>query len=153
MSYLILLGISMLPILELRGSLIYAAASAIPFYHALPIAILGNMIPVPFILFLFEKIMNFFSRRRFIGPLLQRFWNKAEEKAKKIGKYELLGVFLFVAIPFPGTGAWTGALVATVLHLDRRRAIAAILAGVFTAGLIVSALCYLLPDVFHTLFY
>ncbi|MBP3686007.1 MAG: small multi-drug export protein [Clostridia bacterium] len=152
LKYLILFGMSMVPILELRGSLIFAAASEIPFYLALPIAVIGNMIPVPFILFLFEWALKFFSRRRWIGPLLQRFWKKAEEKAATLGKYELLGVYLFVAIPIPGTGAWMGSLVATVLKLDRRRAMLAILAGVVTAGLIVSALFYLLPDVFSALF-
>lgn len=152
LKYLILFGMSMVPILELRGSLIFAAASGIPFYLALPIAVIGNMIPVPFILFLFEWALKFFSRRRWIGPLLQRFWKKAEEKAATLGKYELLGVYLFVAIPIPGTGAWMGSLVATVLKLDRRRAMLAILAGVITAGLIVSALFYLLPDVFSALF-
>ena len=152
LKYLILFGMSMVPILELRGSLIFAAASGIPFYFALPIAVIGNMIPVPFILFLFEWALKFFSRRRWIGPLLQRFWKKAEEKAATLGKYELLGVYLFVAIPIPGTGAWMGSLVATVLKLDRRRAMLAILAGVITAGLIVSALFYLLPDVFSALF-
>lgn len=153
LKYLILFGMSMVPILELRGSLIYAAANGIEFLHALPIAILGNMVPVPFILFLFEWALKFFARVRFIGPLLQKFWKKAEAKAAKIGNYELLGVFLFVAIPIPGTGAWMGSLVATVLKLDRRRAMVAILLGVVTAGLIVSALAYLLPDVFHALFY
>lgn len=152
LKYLILFGMSMVPILELRGSLIFAAASGIPFYFALPIAVIGNMIPVPFILFLFEWALKFFSRRRWIGPLLQRFWKKAEEKAATLGTYELLGVYLFVAIPIPGTGAWMGSLVATVLKLDRRRAMLAILAGVITAGLIVSALFYLLPDVFSALF-
>ncbi|MBQ2252442.1 MAG: small multi-drug export protein [Clostridia bacterium] len=152
LKYLILFGMSMFPILELRGSLIFAAASGIPFYFALPLAVIGNMIPVPFILFLFEWALKFFSRRRWIGPLLQRFWKKAEEKAETLGKYELFGVYLFVAIPIPGTGAWMGSLVATVLKLDRRRAMLAILAGVVTAGLIVSALFYLLPDVFSALF-
>lgn len=152
LKYLILFGMSMVPILELRGSLIFAAASRIPFYAALPLAVLGNMLPVPFILFLFEKALQFFSRRRYIGPLLKRFWKKAEEKAATIGKYELLGVFLFVAIPVPGTGAWMGSLVATVLKLKRHKAMLAILAGVVTAGLIVSVLFYLLPDVFALLF-
>ena len=152
LKYLILFGMSMVPILELRGSLIYAAASGIPFLHALPIAVVGNMLPVPFILFLFELALKFFSRRRWIGPVLQKFWKKAEEKAATIGKYELLGVYLFVAIPIPGTGAWMGSLVATVLKLKRHQAMLAILAGVVTAGLIVSALFYLLPDVFTALF-
>ena len=151
LKYFILLGMSMLPVLELRGSLIYAAASGIDFIPALPIAIVGNMLPVPFILFLFEWALKFFSRRRWIGPVLQRFWKKAEEKAATIGKYELFAVFLFVAIPIPGTGAWMGSLIATVLKLKRHQAMLVILAGVVTAGLIVSALFYLLPDVFHAL--
>ena len=151
LNYLILFGMSMLPIVELRGSLIFASAAGIPLVHALPLAILGNMIPVPFILFLFEIILKFFSRRRFIGPLLQRFWKKAEEKGATLGKYELLGVFLFVAVPIPGTGAWMGSLIATVLRLNRWRAMLAVLVGVVTAGIIMSVLAYLLPEVFTAL--
>lgn len=151
LNYLILFGMSMLPIVELRGSLIFASAAGIPLLHAFPLAILGNLIPVPFILFLFEIVLKFFSRRRFIGPLLQRFWKKAEEKGATLGKYELLGVFLFVAIPIPGTGAWMGSLIATVLRLHRGRAMLAVLAGVLTAGVIMSCLAYLLPEVFTAL--
>ena len=138
LKYLILFGMSMVPILELRGSLIFAAASGIPFYLALPIAVIGNMIPVPFILFLFEWALKFFSRRRWIGPILQRFWARAEAKAEKIGKAEFWGVFLFVAIPLPGTGAWTGALVAALLDIRMRRALPPILLGVLIAAVIVS---------------
>ncbi len=151
-DYLVLFGMSLLPIVELRGALIYAAAVGIDPMVALPIAVLGNMIPVPFILFLFEKIMEFFSERRFIGPLLRRFWRRAEAKAATIGKYELFGLFCFVAIPIPGTGAWMGTLIATVLKLDRKKAILAILAGVVTAGGIITLLFYFLPEVFTALF-
>ena len=153
--YLAVFFLSMVPVLELRGALILAATDRffIPFELALPIAVIGNLIPVPFILFLFEKLLRFFSRRRWIGPILQRFWARAEAKAEKIGKAEFWGVFLFVAIPLPGTGAWTGALVASVLKMKRVKALLAISIGVVCAGLIVGALAYLLPDVFHVLFY
>ena len=149
--YVIMFLMSMVPIVELRGALVYAAGFDMPIVASYIICVIGNMLPVPFILFLFEWALKFFSRRRWIGPVLQRFWKKEEEKAATIGKYELFAVFLFVAIPIPGTGAWMGSLIATVLKLKRHQAMLVILAGVVTAGLIVSALFYLLPDVFHAL--
>lgn len=152
MKYLIVFGVSMLPILELRGSLIYAAVEGIELWQAFPIAIVGNLIPVPFILFLFRWALGFFSRVKFIGAVLQRFWDKAQEKAKKIEKSALVGVFLFVAVPIPGTGAWMGSLIATVLGLDRKKAMLVVLAGVLCAGAIMSLICYLLPDLFHSFF-
>ncbi len=152
-KYWFLFLMSMLPISELRGSLILAAAQDVPLYLAYPLCVLGNLLPVPFILYLFEWALNFFSRRRFIGPLLQTFWARAERKAETIGKYKLLGVYLFVAIPLPLTGAWTGSLVAMVLKVKRHQALMAIFAGILTAGAIMSILFYLLPDVFNALFH
>jgi len=141
----------MLPIVELRGSIVYASANDINYIIALIIAVLGNMLPVPFILLLFNFMYNLLCNIRFIGPILKKVSIRAEEKSKKIGKYEFIGLYLFVAIPLPGTGAWTGALVATVLKLDFFKSLFSILLGVITSGFIMGILAYLLPDVFNFL--
>ncbi len=142
----------MLPIVELRGSIIYARAAGVDFLPALIVAVIGNMIPVPLILLLFRTMLKWFSNFPLIGPFLTKVLERAERKAETIGKYELLGIYLFVAVPLPGTGAWTGALVANVLKLPLRKAVPAILAGVLTSGCIMGCLAYLLPDLFAMLF-
>ncbi|MPM28465.1 hypothetical protein SDC9_74991 [bioreactor metagenome] len=142
----------MLPVVELRGSLIYASAADVDYLPALAVSVLGNMIPVPFILLFFRFILKLFSEIKYIGPFLKKILFRAGKKAEKIGKYELLGLYLFVAIPLPGTGAWTGALVANILKLPIRKALVAILLGVCTSGLIMGALAYMLPDFFRTVF-
>ena len=151
-KYLMIFFIAMLPIVELRGAIPYASIMDVEFLHALAVAVLGNMFPVPFILLLFKYMLKWFSNFPVIGPMLTKVLARAEKKAESIGKYELLGVYIFVAIPLPGTGAWTGSLVANVLKLPVRKAMIAILLGVLTSGLIMSVLSYLLPDLFVALF-
>lgn len=144
--------IAMLPIVELRGAIPYASIMDVDLLPALAVAVLGNMFPVPFILLLFRYMLKWFSHLPVIGPMLTKVLERAEKKAESIGKYELLGVYIFVAIPLPGTGAWTGSLVANVLKLPVKKAMIAILLGVLTSGLIMSVLSYLLPDLFVALF-
>ena len=151
-KYLMIFFIAMLPIVELRGAIPYASIMDVEFLPALAVAVLGNMFPVPFILLLFKYMLKWFSNFPVIGPMLTKVLARAEKKAESVGKYELLGVYIFVAIPLPGTGAWTGSLVANVLKLPVRKAMIAILLGVLTSGLIMSVLSYLLPDLFVALF-
>ena len=151
-KYLMIFFIAMLPIVELRGAIPYASIMDVDLLPALAVAVLGNMFPVPFILLLFRYMLKWFSHLPVIGPMLTKVLERAEKKAESIGKYELLGVYIFVAIPLPGTGAWTGSLVANVLKLPVKKAMIAILLGVLTSGLIMSVLSYLLPDLFVALF-
>lgn len=151
-KYLMIFFIAMLPIVELRGAIPYASIMDVDLLPALAVAVLGNMFPVPFILLLFRYMLKWFSHLPVIGPMLTKMLERAEKKAESIGKYELLGVYIFVAIPLPGTGAWTGSLVANVLKLPVRKALPAILLGVLTSGLIMTVLSYLLPDLFVALF-
>ena len=133
---LIVFIISMTPVLELRGGLIAASLLGIDIWKAIPICIVGNILPIPFILLFIERIFKALKNTRFV-KLIDRLEAKAEKGAKKIMKYKTWGLFLFVGIPLPGTGAWTGTLAASILDLGFRRSIIAVLCGVLTAGIIM----------------
>ena len=126
----IIFSISMIPILELRGGLLAASPALlnVPILRAIPICIVGNILPIPFILCF-----------RGIALWLER---KAMSKKGQIEKYEFWGLMLFVGIPLPGTGAWTGALVASLLHMKFGKAFGAILVGIALATVIMSILSY-----------
>ena len=139
---LIIFIISLFPILELRGGLIAAGLLNIPFAKAFIICFVGNMLPVPFILLFIRKIFEVMKRSKPLQKLVKKMEQKAEKNSDKIIKYELWGLLLLVAIPLPGTGAWTGALVAALMDMRLKRSLPIIAAGVIIAGLIVSALMY-----------
>jgi uncharacterized membrane protein len=109
---------------------------------------MGNILPVPFILFFLRKVFKLLEKNRYTAKLILWLEDKAKRAEKKIGKYELLGLFLLVAIPLPGTGAWTGSLVAVVFDMQIKRAFPAIAAGVVGAGVIMSVVSYLIPGLF-----
>ena len=131
--------VAMLPIFELRGALPYALTlGKLPLAQAFPIAVLGNMLPIPFIMYLLEPGTRLISRvapgKRFVDWLFAR----TRARSEKVRKYELLGLILFVAIPLPVTGAWTGALAAHLCGLKKGRSLLAITCGVCIAGIVVS---------------
>ena len=134
--------ISLFPILELRGGLIAAGLLGVPWAKAFAICFVGNMLPVPFILLFIRKIFEVMKRSKAFKKIVIKMEKKAEKNGEKVKKYELLGLFLLVAIPLPGTGAWTGALVAALMDIRLKKSIPAIALGVVAAGLIVSALMY-----------
>ena len=142
---LVVFIISLLPILELRGGLIAAAIVGIDWYVALPICIIGNMLPIPFVLLFIRKIFEWLKKIRFMKNIVEKLDERAKKKSETINKFIVWGLFLFVAIPLPGTGAWTGALVADVLDVRFKKAFPVIFAGVVTAGLIVSFVSYGIP--------
>lgn len=131
---------AMLPILELRGAIPYAFANDLGAVEAFIAAVVGNMVPVPFIILFIRKIFAFMKKHiKPLGSLVDKLEARARDKAEIVHKYELLGLMILVAIPLPGTGAWTGALVAAVLDLRLRHALPAIFLGVVVAGIIVTA--------------
>ena len=148
--YLIILAVSMVPIIELRGSIPIAAAldiePRIAFLEALPFAVIGNLLPVPFIIFFFKFFLTKFRSFPVLGKILTKVHNKAVEKADKIKEYAFWGIFIFVAIPCPGTGAWTGSVIASILEIDTKKAFLAIALGVITSGLIMGFISYGLWD-------
>lgn len=133
----------MLPVLELRFAVPYGVAAGLPVLPVLLVSIIGNMIPVPFIILFMRKILVWMKGK---SKLMRKIADKLEKKAisKKdiLVKYETFGLFILVAIPLPGTGAWTGALIASVFDLRMKNAIPAIFFGVITAGLIMTIVTY-----------
>lgn len=142
--------VSLLPILELRGGLIAAALLGVDWAIAFPICVIGNVLPIPIILLFIRKIFDFIKKTNFLWlrKIVVKIDDKAQNKSKTMNTASLLGLFLFVAIPLPGTGAWTGALVANILNIKPAKAFVIILLGVLTAGIIMSALTYLIPSFF-----
>lgn len=145
-KYLIVFFVSMLPLIELRGAIPYAVAYNLPLFNSYIIAILGNMLPVPFIFFFARKVLEWGKNVSF-APFA-KFCKFCIEKGEK-GKEKLLsssknGVYiallLFVGIPLPGTGAWTGTLAASFLDLDFKKSVLAVIGGVILAGIIMGLL-------------
>ena len=135
--------VSMVPVVELRGGVPFGVALGLPPWAALIAGIIGNMIPIPFIVVYIRRIFQWMRRRiPRLGQLVDRLEKKAHLKGRKVTKYKYLGLFIFVAIPLPGTGGWTGALVAAFLNMPLRKALSSIFAGVVTAGLIMTFLTH-----------
>lgn len=134
---LIVFIISLLPILELRGGIIAGYALGMSLLPSFVIAYIGNMLPIPFVLLAIKAIFRFLKKTPLNG-IAYYFENKAMSKSEQVQRLGYLGLFLFVAIPLPGTGAWTGSLVATLLELDLKKSFVVIAFGVLTAGIIVS---------------
>jgi len=130
---------SMVPVVELRGAIPFGVAAGLPVWAAYAAAVLGNMVPVPFILLLLRRVFVLLRRIPRLGETVDRLERRAHLKGRMVRKYRLLGLVLLVAVPLPGTGAWTGALVADVLDIRARTAVPAIALGVLIAGALVSA--------------
>ena len=129
--------ISMIPILELRGGLLAASLLKIPETVSIPLCIVGNIIPIPFILLFIRQIFKLLKKTKLFRGLIIKLENRAMGKSDRIRKYEFLGLVLFVGIPLPGTGAWTGALIASLLDVDIKKSSAAILIGILRASVIM----------------
>lgn len=135
--------VSMLPIIELRGGIPYGVVAGLSVKSALMCALIGNVIPVPFLIIFTTKVFSWLRKKsEKLNAFVTRMENKALSKKDVIDKYEFLGLVILVAIPLPGTGAWTGCLVAAVLEMDWKKAFLAVCLGVVIAGLIVSFITY-----------
>lgn len=137
--------VSMLPLVELRGGLILAPIFGIPIWKAIPICLIANIIPVPFILLFITPIFTWMKGTKLFKPMVEKLEAKSMGKSDKIQKYEFLGLVLFVGIPLPGTGAWTGALIASLLNIKLKKAFPAILLGLLLATTIMCSVTYLIP--------
>ena len=139
--YLIVFFVSMVPLIELRGAIPYAILFKLPLLPSYIIAIIGNMIPVPFIFFFARKVLLWGKDKPLIGPFfnfcLQKGEKAGEKLQEKAGKGLYLALLLFVGIPLPGTGAWTGTLGASILDMDFKKSVIHIVAGVLLAGIIM----------------
>lgn len=135
--------VSMVPIVELRGGIPFGVAAGLPVWQAYLAAVIGNILPAPFIIVYIRRIFQWLRRKM---PRLNRVVDKLEQKAhlkgQKVTKYKYLGLAIFVAVPLPGTGAWTGALAAAFLDMPLRKALPSIIAGVLVAGIAISILTF-----------
>ena len=134
--------VSLFPVLELRGGMIEARILDIDFIQAFLVCYLGNMIPIPFILLFIRKIFKLMRKVKFLGKIVDKLEARADKKKGTIEKYKEWGLLLFVAIPLPGTGGWTGALIAALMDLRMKKCLPIIALGVFIAGLIMSLITY-----------
>lgn len=134
--------ISMVPILELRGGLIAASLLQIPIIKAIWYCVIGNIIPVPFILLLITPIFAWLKQTSLFRPLVEKLEHKAMGKSEQIEKYQFWGLVLFVGIPLPGTGAWTGSLIASLLGVKFKKAFPAVILGIVMATIIMSIFSY-----------
>lgn len=134
--------ISMVPFVELRGAIIFGAAMNMPWLHVFIVSFLGNILPVPFLILLARPIFKWLKTTRLLSKLTHKVEGKLMSKADKVEKYSALGLFIFVAMPLPGTGAWSGSLIAALLGVKMRHALPAVIGGVFVAGVIMTLASY-----------
>ncbi len=146
-KYLVTFLISMVPLIELRGGVPFAIASGLPLLPSYIICIIGNILPVPFIFFFARKILVWGSDKKYIGKFFSWCLKKGEKGGRKLQKKAgnglYVALFLFVGIPLPGTGAWTGTLAASILDMDFKKSVKAIIAGVVLAGIIMGCGTYI----------
>ena len=146
-NYVVVFLISMVPLIELRGSVVYAAGAGLNPFIALAIAVLGNMLPVPIIYLFARRVLVWGKDKKFIGKFFTWCYEKGEKGGKKLtakaGRGVFVALLLFVGTPLPGTGAWTGTLAASILDMDFKKSTIAVMCGVVLAGIIIGILTML----------
>lgn len=146
LHYLIIFFVSMVPLIELRGAVIISQGFQLPVIQSLIVCMIGNMIPVPFIYFFARKVLVWGKDKPVIGKFFTFCLEKGESGGKKltekVGRGTFVALLLFVGIPVPGTGAWTGTLAASILDMDFKDTIIAVILGVLLAGIIMMTLSY-----------
>ena len=140
--------ISMVPLLELRGGMIVARILDLQYWKSVIFCVLGNIIPIPFILLFIKQIFKWMKKFKGLGKIAEFFEKRAMKKSDKFKDGEFIALILFVGIPLPGTGAWMGSLIAALLEMDIKKAVVAELIGLCMAIIIMSILTYALPGVF-----
>ena len=149
-KYLATLIISMIPVIELRGAIPIGVSLGLSHAEAMGLSIIGNMLPVPFIILFIRPIFRWMTKKSGkLARLAEKLETKAEGKWDKIHRYQFFALTIFVAIPLPGTGAWSGALIAAVMNMRLRNALPSILLGVLIAGILVSGITYGFTSIFN----
>ena len=148
-EFLLTVLVSMIPVVELRGGIPFGVTTGLPVWAAFIAAVIGNLIPVPFIIVYIRRIFQWMRRRMpRLNGMVDKLERKAHLKGQRVTKYKYLGLAVFVAIPLPGTGAWTGSLAAAFLDMPLRKAIPSVIAGVLIAGMAISILTYGVTSLF-----
>ena len=150
-KYLLVFFISMVPLIELRGAIPYAIGFGLPLLPSYIIAIIGNMLPMPFIFFFARKVLEWGQDKPVVGKFfswcLEKGHKGGEKLQQKAGRGLYWALFLFVGIPLPGTGAWTGTLAASILDMDFKKSVGAVVSGVVLAGVIMGIVSFLVKAV------
>ena len=134
---------AMVPVVELRGAIPYGVIAGLSVPEAFVLAVLGNLAPIPFLVVFTRKVFEWLrTKSEGLDRMVRKLEAKADKNKELVEKYEFFGLMLLVAIPLPGTGAWTGALVAAMMNMRLKRAMPAITVGVIVAGIIVTTLTY-----------
>ena len=134
---------SMVPVIELRGAIPFGVASGLSVPTAFIISVIGNLLPIPILVVFTRKVFEWLrTKSKWLDGIVCKLESKAEKNKEVVEKYEFWGLMILVAIPLPGTGAWTGALVAAMMDMRLKRAMPAIIVGVLVAGIIVTGLTY-----------
>ena len=153
--YLIVFLVSMVPLIELRGAIPYGVLFGLPLWQTFLIAIVGNMLPVPIIFFFARRVLEWGADKPVIGKLFTFFLEKGHKGGEKLqakaGRGLYVALLLFVGIPLPGTGAWTGTLAASLLDMDFKKSVLACMGGVLLAGCIMGLLSVLGVSAFGTI--
>ena len=148
-EFLITFAVAMLPIIELRGAIPLGVSIGLGPWTSMIAAILGNMLPVPFIILFIRRVFAWMRKKsRRLDNVVGRIVLKAEGKWDKVHKYQFFGLMVLVAIPLPGTGAWTGALIAALIDMRLRNAMVSIFLGVLIAGILVLGITYGFSTIF-----
>ena len=148
-EFLLTVLVSMVPVVELRGGIPFGVGVGLPVWAAFLAAVIGNLIPVPFIIVYIRRIFQWMRRRiPWLNLMVDALERKGHLKGRRVNKYKYLGLAVFVAIPLPGTGAWTGSLAAAFLDMPLRKAIPSVVAGVLVAGAAISVLTYGIVNLF-----
>jgi len=134
--------ISLMPILELRGGLLAASLLGLKPLESYLICVIANLLPVPFILWFITPIFDWLKKKGFLTKFLKKIEDKANSKKDKIEKAEFWGLLLFVGIPLPGTGAWTGSLIASMINMNKKKALLAVTLGIFMASIIMMLISF-----------
>lgn len=134
--------VSLFPILECRGGIIVGRLLGLPLMSTIIASVLGNILPIPFILLFIKQIFKWLKPTKLMGPIVTKLEEKAMKKSSALEKGEFFGLMFFVGVPLPGTGAWTGALIASLLGIDIKKASVSILIGIAMATTIVSLIMY-----------
>lgn len=144
--------VSMLPVVELRGAIPFGVSLGMDWREVYLLSVLGNMIPVPLIILFFRPIIEYLEKTRLFGKLASKLRRRTNKKIEQMNKYKMFGLFVFVAIPLPGTGAWTGAAIAGLLKMRIKHSVLPIFLGVAVAGILMMGISYGFGELFTHFF-
>ena len=134
--------VSMMPVVELRGAIPFGVSLGLDWREVYLTSVIGNMLPVPFIILFFRPLIEYFEKTKLFGKIASKLKKRTKSKMEGLNKYKMFGLFLFVAIPLPGTGAWTGAAIAALLKMRIKHSFFPILLGVVVAGILMMGISY-----------